>query len=49
MDYGQEEMLDESADVVRIMSIHKSKGLEFPVTFVAGLAKSFNLMDPSKG
>ena len=48
MDYGQEEMLDESADVVRIMSIHKSKGLEFPVTFVAGLAKSFNLMDVNK-
>lgn len=48
VDYGQEEMLDESADVVRIMSIHKSKGLEFPVTFVAGLAKSFNLMDVNK-
>ena len=48
VDYGQEEMLDESADVVRIMSIHKSKGLEFPVTFVAGLSKSFNLMDVNK-
>lgn len=48
VDYGQEEMLSESADVVRIMSIHKSKGLEFPVTFVAGLAKSFNMMDVNK-
>ena len=48
VDYGQEEMLDESADVVRIMSIHKSKGLEFPVTFVAGLAKTFNMMDVNK-
>ena len=30
---------------VRIMSIHKSKGLEFPVVFVAGLGKEFNLKD----
>ncbi len=36
----------ESADeVVRIMSIHKSKGLEFPVVFVSGCGKNFNLMD----
>lgn len=48
VDYGQEDMLDESADVVRIMSIHKSKGLEFPVTFVAGLGKKFNMMDVNK-
>ena len=48
VDYGQEELLDESADVVRIMSIHKSKGLEFPVTFVAGLSKRFNMMDVNK-
>ncbi len=48
VDYGQEELLDESADVVRIMSIHKSKGLEFPVTIVAGLAKRFNMMDVNK-
>ncbi len=48
VDYGQEDLLDESADVVRIMSIHKSKGLEFPVTFVAGLSKRFNMMDVNK-
>ncbi len=48
VDYGQEDMLDESADVVRIMSIHKSKGLEFPVTFVSGLGKRFNMMDVNK-
>ena len=30
---------------VRIMSIHKSKGLEYPVVFVAGLGKSFNQQD----
>ena len=40
-------MLDENADVVRIMSIHKSKGLEFPVCFVAGLSKRFNMQDLS--
>ena len=32
-------------DVVQVMSIHKSKGLEFPVVFVAGLGKSINTMD----
>jgi ATP-dependent helicase/nuclease subunit A len=40
--------LGESENVVRIMSIHKSKGLEFPVVIVADLGKQFNLMD-SKG
>ena len=45
VDYGEAELLDENADVVRIMSIHKSKGLEFPVTFVAGLSKRFNMQD----
>jgi len=37
----------ESGDVVRIMSIHQSKGLEFPVVFVAGLGRRFNLGDRS--
>lgn len=36
---------ESSEDVVRIMSIHKSKGLEFPVVFLAGTGKNFNLMD----
>lgn len=36
---------DSSEDVVRIMSIHKSKGLEFPVVFLSGIGKNFNLMD----
>ena len=31
--------------MVRIMTIHKSKGLEFPVVFVSGLSRQFNLMD----
>ena len=30
---------------MRIMSIHKSKGLEFPVVFLSGMGKSFNQMD----
>ena len=37
--------LGESEDVVRIMSIHKSKGLEFPIVFVADLGKNINLQD----
>ncbi|MCM1135353.1 MAG: helicase-exonuclease AddAB subunit AddA [Clostridium sp.] len=45
VDYGMADVLDENADVVRIMSIHKSKGLEFPVCFVAGLSKKFNMQD----
>lgn len=36
-----------SADVVRVMSIHRSKGLEFPVVFVAELGKRFNISDAS--
>lgn len=37
-----------AADVVRILTIHKSKGLEFPVVFVAGLGKRFNMEDMRK-
>lgn len=44
-DMGSAKVLGENEDVVRIMSIHKSKGLEFPVVFVCGLGKQFNLMD----
>lgn len=45
VDYGEAGLQDENADVVRIMSIHKSKGLEFPVCFVSGLAKGFRTGD----
>ncbi|SFC39984.1 helicase-exonuclease AddAB subunit AddA [Butyrivibrio sp. YAB3001] len=45
VDYGEAGIIDENADVVRIMSIHKSKGLEFPVVFVSGLSKKFNKRD----
>lgn len=44
-DLGMARALGENENVVRIMSIHKSKGLEFPVVFVAGLGNRFNLQD----
>lgn len=44
-DLGTAGAIGEQEDVVRIMSIHKSKGLEFPIVFVAGLAKRFNQQD----
>lgn len=43
VDYGEAGIMDEQADTVRLMSIHKSKGLEFPIVFVAGMGKSFNM------
>lgn len=42
LDFGEANILGEDADVVRIMTIHKSKGLEFPICFVANLGKGFN-------
>ena len=45
VDYAEASLLGEEDDVVRIMSIHKSKGLEFPVVFLSGLSKQFNEMD----
>ncbi|MGE5592832.1 MAG: UvrD-helicase domain-containing protein [Betaproteobacteria bacterium] len=44
-DLGTARALGEAEDVVRIMSVHKSKGLEFPVVFLADLGKEFNLKD----
>lgn len=45
VDFGEVNINGEAADTVRIMSIHKSKGLEFPVVYVAGMGKRFNFMD----
>ncbi|MCM1161201.1 MAG: helicase-exonuclease AddAB subunit AddA [Roseburia sp.] len=45
IDSGEANILDERADTVRIMTIHKSKGLEFPICFVSGLSKRFNMQD----
>ncbi len=45
VDYGEANVGGESEDTVRIMSIHKSKGLEFPIVFVSGMGKQFNESD----
>jgi ATP-dependent exoDNAse (exonuclease V) beta subunit len=42
---GSAKILSENDNVVRIMSIHKSKGLEFPVVILSGCGKKFNLQD----
>ena len=42
-DFGEAPVLSEASDVVRIMSVHKSKGLEFPVVIAAGLGGLLNL------
>ncbi|MGL5506536.1 MAG: 3'-5' exonuclease, partial [Paraclostridium sp.] len=44
-DMGSAKTLGENANVVRIMSIHKSKGLEFPVVICSGMGKNFNTQD----
>lgn len=44
-DMDSAKVISENEDVVRIMSIHKSKGLEFPVVILSSTAKKFNLTD----
>lgn len=44
-DLGAAKTFSETEDVVRMMTIHSSKGLEFPVVFTAGLGRNFNIMD----
>ena len=44
-DFGEAPVADSEGTVVRIMSVHKSKGLEFPIVFVAGMGKNFNKQD----
>ena len=45
VDYGEASIEDEQSDTVRVMTIHKSKGLEFPIVFAAGMGKRFNMQD----
>jgi ATP-dependent helicase/nuclease subunit A len=45
VDFGEAEIVNENDDTVRILSIHKSKGLEFPIVFVSGMGKQFNNQD----
>ncbi|MDP4085057.1 MAG: helicase-exonuclease AddAB subunit AddA [Bacillota bacterium] len=47
-DLGAARALGEQEDVVRVMTIHSSKGLEFPIVFMAGLSRNFNMMDLRK-
>lgn len=42
MDYGEADVAGADGEAVQVMSIHHSKGLEFPVVFAAGMGKSFN-------
>lgn len=44
-DMGSAKLIGENENVIRIMSIHKSKGLEFPVVFLCGTGKMFNVQD----
>ncbi len=48
IDLGEASIASDSDNTVRIMTIHKSKGLEFPVVFVSNINKQFNLMDARK-
>ena len=44
-DMDSAKVIGENENVIRIMSIHKSKGLEFPVVFLSGTGKQFNMQD----
>lgn len=44
-DLSSSKSIGENDNVVRIMSIHKSKGLEFPIVFLCGTSKKFNTRD----
>ncbi len=48
IEFGEAGIIDEQDDVVRIMTIHKSKGLEFPICFFAGCSGQFNTRDAEK-
>lgn len=45
VDFAEASVLGENENLVRVMSIHKSKGLEFPVVILAGMGKQVNQMD----
>ena len=45
VDFAEASVLGENENLVRVMSIHKSKGLEFPIVFAAGMGKNFNKQD----
>lgn len=45
VDFGEVNLADAGSGAVQVMTIHKSKGLEFPVVFAAGMGKQFNFQD----
>ncbi len=45
VDFGEASTSGEQEDTIRIMSIHKSKGLEFPIVIIGGMSKQFNTQD----
>ena len=45
VDFGEVNLADAGNGAVQIMTIHKSKGLEFPIVFAAGMGKQFNFQD----
>ena len=45
VDYGEVNLADAGKNSVRIMTVHKSKGLEFPIVFACGMGKTFNFQD----
>ena len=47
-DFSSAKIIGENENVVRVMSIHKSKGLEFPVVFLSGIGKQFNMQDTTQ-
>ncbi|MCI8273423.1 MAG: helicase-exonuclease AddAB subunit AddA [Clostridia bacterium] len=47
-DMDSAKIIGENDNVIRIMSIHKSKGLEFPIVFLSGTGKQFNMQDLNK-
>ncbi len=44
-DLSSAKLIGENKNVIRIMSIHKSKGLEFPIVFLSCMGKQFNFKD----
>ncbi|MBQ8912430.1 MAG: helicase-exonuclease AddAB subunit AddA, partial [Lachnospiraceae bacterium] len=45
VDFGEAKLFGDEEDVVRIITMHKSKGLEYPIVFVSGMGKQFNNAD----
>ena len=48
VEQGEANVANENDDTVKLMTIHKSKGLEYPVVFVAGMGKKMNMQDAAK-